>query len=63
VDESFKTIELFLYEGLYFIKMLTWKFIRTFACVDDDMDKAMLPLPFDVAQKRTGGAGRRLTYD
>jgi hypothetical protein len=28
------------YKGLYFIKMLTWKFIRSFACVDGDMDKA-----------------------
>jgi hypothetical protein len=43
--------------------MLTWKFIRNFACVDGDMAKAKLPLPYDMAQKRNGGAGRRLIYD
>jgi hypothetical protein len=52
-----------VYGGLYFIKMLTWKFIHSFACVDSDMDKAKLSLSFDVVQKRNGGADRRLTYD
>jgi hypothetical protein len=52
-----------MYKGLYFIKRLTWKLIRSFACVDSDMAKAKLPLPFDVAPKINGGTGRRLTYD
>jgi hypothetical protein len=43
--------------------MLTYKFICSLASVDSDMDKAKLPLPYDVAQKRNGGAGKRLTYD
>jgi hypothetical protein len=53
----------FLYKGLFFIKKLTWKFIRSFACVDNDMAKAKLPLPFDVAPQKYGGTGRRLTYN
>jgi hypothetical protein len=52
-----------MYKGLYFIKRLTWKFICSFACVDSDMAKAKLPLPFDVAPKKNGGTGRRLTYN
>jgi hypothetical protein len=46
--ELFMTIEPFMYKGLYFIKRLIWKFIRSFTCVDSDMAKAKLPLPFDV---------------
>jgi hypothetical protein len=52
-----------MYKGLYFIKRLTWKFICNFACVDSDMTKAKLPLPFDVVPKKNGGTGRRLTYN
>jgi hypothetical protein len=52
VDKSFRTIESFMYGGLYFIKRLTWKFIRSFACVDSDMAEAKLPLPFEVAPKK-----------
>jgi hypothetical protein len=51
-----------MYKGLFFIKRLTWKFIRSFACVDSDMDEAKLPLPFDVVPQKNGGTGRRLTY-
>jgi hypothetical protein len=58
VDESFRTFELFMYKGLYFIKRLTWKFIRSFACVDSDMAKAKLPLPFDVEPQKNGRTGR-----
>jgi hypothetical protein len=42
-------------KGLYFIKRLIWKFICNFACVDSDMAKAKLPLPFDVAPKKMVG--------
>jgi hypothetical protein len=63
VDKSFRTIESFMYKGLYLIKMLTWKLICNFACVDSDMTKAKLPLPFDVVPKKNGGTGRRLTYN
>jgi hypothetical protein len=52
-----------MYKGLFFIKRLTWKFIRSFACVDSDMDEAKLPLPFDVAPQKNGGTRRRLTYN
>jgi hypothetical protein len=52
-----------MYKGLYFIKRLTSKFIRSFACVDSDMAEAKLPLPFDVALQQNGGTGRRLTYN
>jgi hypothetical protein len=48
---------------LHFIKMLFWKFIRSFVCVDGDMHKAKLPLPFDVAQNRNGGASRQFIYN
>jgi hypothetical protein len=41
-----------MYKGLFFIKRLIWKFIRSFACVDSDMAKAKLPLPFDVAPQK-----------
>jgi hypothetical protein len=57
------SFESFMYKGLYFIKRLTWKFIRSFACVDNDMAKAKLPLPFDVAPQKNGGTRRRLTYN
>ena len=63
VDKSFRTFESFMYKGLFFIKMLTWKFIRSFACVDIDMDKAKLFLPFDLVLQKKGGTGRRLTYN
>jgi hypothetical protein len=52
-----------MYQGLFFIKRLTWKFIRSFACVDSDIDKAKLPLPFDMVPQKNGGTGRRLTYN
>jgi hypothetical protein len=52
-----------MYKGLFFIKMLTWKFIHSFAYVDCDMAEAKLPLPFDVAPQKNGGTGRRLTYN
>jgi hypothetical protein len=58
VDESFRTFESFIYKGLFFIKRLTWKFIRSFACVDSNMDEAKLPLSFDVAPQKNGGTGR-----
>jgi hypothetical protein len=63
VDESFRTIESFMYGRLYFIKRLTWKFIYSFACVDSDMAKANLSLPFDEAQEKNGGASKRLKYN
>ena len=47
-----------MYNGLFFIKMLTWKFIHSFACVDSDMAKAKLFLPFDVAPQKNGGTER-----
>jgi hypothetical protein len=52
-----------MYKGLFFIKKLTWKFIRSFACMDSDMAKAKLPLPFDVAPKKNGWTERQLTYN
>ena len=52
MDKSFRTFELFIYKGLFFIKRLTWKFIHSFACMDSDMDKAKLPLSFDVAPQK-----------
>jgi hypothetical protein len=61
--ESFMSIELFMYKGLFFIKRLTWKFICSFACVDSDMAKAKLSLPFDVAPQKNGRTGRRLIYN
>jgi hypothetical protein len=57
------SFESFMYKGLFFIKRLTWKFIRSFACVDSDMAEAKLPLPFDVAPQKNGGTGRRLIYN
>jgi hypothetical protein len=51
------SFESFMYKGLIFIKRLTWKFIRSFACVDNDMAEAKLPLPFDVAYSKNGGTG------
>jgi hypothetical protein len=63
VDKSFRTFESFMYKGLFFIKRLTWKFIRNFAYVNSDMAEAKLPLPFDVAPQKNGGTGRRLTYN
>jgi hypothetical protein len=63
VDESIRTIQSFIYGMLFSIKRLTWKFIRRFACVDSDMVKANLPLPFDMASQKKGGPGRRLIYD
>jgi hypothetical protein len=63
VDESFRTIQSFMYRILFSIKRLTWKFIHTFVCVDSDMAKANLPLPFDMAFQKNGGPGRRLIYD
>jgi hypothetical protein len=44
-----------MYKGLYFIKRLTWKFIRSFACVDSDMAKAKMPLPFAWRSKKMVG--------
>jgi hypothetical protein len=52
-----------MYKGLFFIKRLTWKFIRSFVCVDSDMAKAKLPLPFDVVPHKNDGIGRRLIYN
>jgi hypothetical protein len=52
-----------MYKGLFLIKRLTWKFIRSFVCVDSDMDKAKLPLSFDVAPQKNGGTGKRLPYN
>jgi hypothetical protein len=63
VDESFRTIESFMYGRLYFIKRLIWKFIHSFACVDSDMAKANLPLPFDMASQKNGGPGMQLIYN
>jgi hypothetical protein len=63
VNESFRKIESLMYGGFYLIRKLNLKFNRNFACVDGDMAKAKLPLPYDMAQKRNGGAGRRLIYD
>jgi hypothetical protein len=57
------SFESFMYKGLFFIKRLTWKFIRNFACVDSDMAEAKLPLPFDVVHPKNGGTGPRLTYN
>jgi hypothetical protein len=57
------SFELFMYKGLFFIKRLTWEFIRSFACVDSDMAEAKLPLPVDVAPQKNGGTGRRLIYN
>jgi hypothetical protein len=31
--------------------------------MDSDMAKTNLPLPFDMASKKNGGAGMRLIYD
>jgi hypothetical protein len=63
VDESFRTIQSFIYGMLFSIKRLTWKFIHSFACVNSDMAKANLPLPFDMASKKNGGASMRLIYN
>jgi hypothetical protein len=63
VDESFRTIQSFMYGMLFSIKRLTWRLIRSFACMDSDMAKTNLPLPFDMASKKNGGAGMRLIYD
>jgi hypothetical protein len=52
------SFESFMYKGLYFIKRLTWKFIRSFACMDSDMVEAKLPLPFDVGLQKNGRTGR-----
>jgi hypothetical protein len=52
-----------MYGMLFSIKRLTWKFIYSFACVDNDMAKANLPLFFDMASQKNGGPGRRLIYD
>jgi hypothetical protein len=49
------SFESFIDKGLIFIEWLTWKFIWSFACVDSDMAKAKLPLPFDVAPQKNGG--------
>jgi hypothetical protein len=57
------SFESFIDKGLIFIERLTWKFIRSFACVDSDMAKAKLPLPFDMAAQKNGGTGRRLIYN
>jgi hypothetical protein len=57
------SFESFIDEGLFFIKRLTLKFIRSFACVDSDMAETKLPLPFDVAPQKNGGTGRRLIYN
>jgi hypothetical protein len=53
----------FIAKGLILNEMLSWKFIRSFACVDSDMAKAKLLLPFDVAPQKNGGTGRRLIYN
>jgi hypothetical protein len=55
--------ESFMYKGLFFIKRLTWKFIRSFAWVASDMAKAKLSLPFYVAPQKNGGTGRQLIYN
>jgi hypothetical protein len=52
-----------MYGMLFSIKSLTWKFIRSFACVDSDMVKANLPLPFDMVSQKYGGPGMRLIYN
>ena len=52
------SFESFIDKGLIFIERLTWKFIRSFACVNSDMAKATLPLPFDVVPQKNGGTGR-----
>ena len=57
------SFESFIYEGLFFIKRMIWKFIHNFACVDNNMAKAKLPLPFDVAPEKNGGIERRLIYN
>jgi hypothetical protein len=57
------SFESFIDKGLIFIERLIWKFIRSFACVDSDMAKAKLPLPFDVAPQKNGETGRRLIYN
>jgi hypothetical protein len=51
-----------MYGMLFSIKRLTWKFILSFACVDSNMVKANMPLPFDMASQKNGGPGRRLIY-
>jgi hypothetical protein len=55
VNESFRTFQSFMYKGLFFIKRLIWKFIRSFAYVDSDMAEAKLPLPFDMAPPKMVG--------
>jgi hypothetical protein len=57
------SFESFMYKGLFFIKMFNWKFICNFSCVDSDMAKAKLSLPFDMAHPKNGGTGLRLTYN
>jgi hypothetical protein len=57
------SFESFIDKGLIFIERLTWKFIRSFACMDSDMAKAKLPLPFGVAPQKNGGTERRLIYN
>jgi hypothetical protein len=55
--------ESFIDKGLFFIKRVTWKFIRSFACVDSDMAEAKLPLSFNVAPQKNGRTRRRLIYN
>jgi hypothetical protein len=57
------SFESFIDKGLIFIERLIWKFIRSFACVDSDMAKAKLPLPFDVAPQKNGWTGKQLIYN
>jgi hypothetical protein len=63
VDELFRTIQSFMYGMLFSIKRLTWKFIHSFACIDNDMAKPNLSLSFDMVSKKNGGPGMRLIYD
>jgi hypothetical protein len=57
------SFESFIDKGLIFIERLIWKIIQSFACVDNDMAKAKLPLPFDVAPQKNGRTRRRLIYN
>jgi hypothetical protein len=49
------SFESFIEKGLFFIKRLTWKFIRSFACVDSNMAEAKLPCPLTWRLKKMVG--------
>jgi hypothetical protein len=51
------SFKLFIDKGLFFIKRLTWKFIRSFACVDSDMAEVKLPCPLTWRIQKMVGPG------